>query len=524
MNKRERTLLIGLVTVGGLGVTYTLVYPKVIRPLFDVSTDIADAKAKQAELEEELLRFDVDTVRYKDYVQRTGGTDANRVKDEFYARLNDLIKQTNLEKGRVSPRPPSVDRSSLQKLNFSINAEGTWDDVVQFIRRFYELPHVAQFTDLKLSPAGTRRTARDRVKISGTIEVLVLPKIRDVGNIDGQSGTDEGERIKYVLADASPLTRQPFLEYQEPRPPRPKPQLTVAEGPEEPETPPGPNVELDPDRTQKVIPVIWDSVGVRNLRQKDETQWLDLGDRLDGGEIVLVHPLGVVVRRPDGEFVYPLGRRLSAAIKLEDATAFPEIQVAMGVYVEEEDEEPAEQDADLEPASAAGWDDWRRLLRPRGRMLGGSVDDADLCGPPYQALTFDPGMSEPEPEPVPEPEEPPTDTEVASAEADVRADAETEPEAGSNGSLYDAEPGAADDAAEPVVEEEEGVEAEPSDLAAGTAEEDDVDTNGSLDDADEEYEREGNAEVGEVNADAATDEIDVEAGTAEVEPAEAPQP
>jgi hypothetical protein len=76
------------------------------------------------------------------------------------------------------------------------------------------------------------------------------------------------------------------------------------------------------------------------LRGQGRGEPVSTGGSLDGGIVVLVHPLGVVVRRPDGaEYVYALGESLSEAVELDKAVAYPEIVAALR-RMREQPEEP----------------------------------------------------------------------------------------------------------------------------------------------------------------------------------------
>ncbi len=90
----------------------------------------------------------------------------------------------------------------------------------------------------------------------------------------------------------------------------------------------------DPDRNSKVIrmAMVYDDVAevmVVNTQSK-QSDYVRLGEELDGGNIVLVHALGAASRREDGTTrIYPVGYRLADAMLVENAVdVFPEVVFA----------------------------------------------------------------------------------------------------------------------------------------------------------------------------------------------------
>ena len=61
--------------------------------------------------------------------------------------------------------------------------------------------------------------------------------------------------------------------------------------------------------------------------RNNTTEYVGLGAKLDGGTIELIHPLGAVTRRENGEeLLYPVGKRLVEAVPFEETLAlYPEV-------------------------------------------------------------------------------------------------------------------------------------------------------------------------------------------------------
>ncbi len=330
MKPRERKLLIGLLAAAGVIVIAR--FGAGIWSALDLGDKIKEAREELAEYEEDQTQFDEDQSKYESYIVRTGDTDHKVVKGHLDARLNQLFQESNLRRPRITPKTATDDKNRITSIIFSFNAEGTWEEAMRFTQRVYELPYVAQFTSLKISPVGSRRQVVDRVKIDGDIEVLVVPKMKGV-RVEVPAAAPEGMMVKYTQDDLLAVVN-PFLE-----PVR----EVVAQGPEEdePDDADGNDEDhdlwvRDPAGNKKYITAVWTSGGsedvvrVAHRTVAGDRDWVAIGGELDGGQVVLVHPLGAVVRTPNGDdYVYALGESLSDAIPLEDAVVYPEIQIAM---------------------------------------------------------------------------------------------------------------------------------------------------------------------------------------------------
>ena len=333
MKKRERNLAVALALVGGAAMAYQF-GPGALRS-FDYSKEIDRVRKDYDECEKNKDRFSADVDRYRGYVERTGSTDAERVKTELYASVNELVRQSGLARLRITPKSPEGRKNELQSVKYSLNADGTWTQALEFLRRFYKLPHVAHLGSLTLSPMGGQQNRGDQVKVDADIEVLVLPAAKAVPV--KLEGAPAERPSKSAVVDLFPIS--PFLvpRAEAPLPPRP----TVERPTEVVEA--GPMWTPDPDRERKYIPMAWVSTRSEVLvaqRGQARGEAVSTGGSLDGGIVVLVHPLGAVVRRPDGaEYIYALGESLSEAVELDKAVAYPEIVAALR-RMREQPEEP----------------------------------------------------------------------------------------------------------------------------------------------------------------------------------------
>ncbi len=327
MKAREKKLLIGFAAVVGVVVVSRLA-PN-LGSAFDYTGRIADAREELEDLEKIQSQFQDDQARYAEYVARTGGTDARALELQVKQRIDALITACNLDRPRLAPKSSDDPKTKITTVKFSLSAEGTWPHALRFVRELHELPSVAQCTSLKLSPA-TRRLREDKVKIDADLEVTVLPGMKAAGAIE--TGDPPDLIIKHNDPNLLAMAEPPFW------PPVPEPVLPQPPTPTDPgghdQGPPPPPEERDPLRDEKFITMAWTyGQGEVTIASRVNTTLREVkyvGDDLDGGSIILVHPLGAVTRRDNGaEEFYPTGERLADCVPVEVATAYPEILIGV---------------------------------------------------------------------------------------------------------------------------------------------------------------------------------------------------
>ncbi|MCP4245452.1 MAG: hypothetical protein GY778_00230 [bacterium] len=350
MNPREKKLAGGMAVVVVVAVFGKVVYPMTIKPLFDVSKQIADLETELYDVQEEEAAFDEVLLQYKNFVARTGGTDTKAVRNRVHKQLDTLLEQAALAEPGVTPRNPSRDRKTgLQTMAFGLSGEGSLAAVIDLLRQCYELPYMARFNDLKLTPVIVKRSARKgnsragaksggngdkgRVRLSATLEVMVLPadkrarRLLDLDSLEQPTKVRKhsGERLAMIWE------RDPFSEYVKPvvkptpRKPDPIPK---------PETKPEVKLEPPPDRGDRdaryktvamALKYGRDELLITNSRRKTQ-QYITTGEELDGGELIAVHPYGGIVRKDNGDYFYEVGTLLSEAMLVVLADDYPAIQ------------------------------------------------------------------------------------------------------------------------------------------------------------------------------------------------------
>lgn len=343
MNARERRIAVVLgVVAGGLAV-WKLGLPVIHQQLFAVEADNGKLREQIEELNARLQAGGDPRARYEAFVARTGGVNAEKVKLDLHAKLNELASASGLQSPRLTPSPiadyrpaGSRRRSGTKQVEFTLTAEGTLESVIGFLRSFYELPYISQVGILKLEPMVGRNRREGYVHVRASIEALV-PPMHAMGGINPDLLAQPASDVKHRdLRYAVIWERDPFTEFVEPPPP-PTP---VVEAVQEVtvEAPPAAPPIGDPQAGVKVIRMTLD-YGTAEKRiqeamvvntQDQTSNYVGLGEELDGGKVQLVSAWGVVARRDSGEeFVYGIGKTLAESIPFEASLgSYPEVYYA----------------------------------------------------------------------------------------------------------------------------------------------------------------------------------------------------
>ncbi|MHC4063545.1 MAG: hypothetical protein ACYSUI_03445 [Planctomycetota bacterium] len=360
MNPREKRLAIAVVVLLGIGLVAKVVYPKAIKPMFDVQSEIDDLEAELFDQMEERDKVNDALLEYKEYVARSGGIATGEIHNSLPDQLYAMARGAELQLDRVTPRTLAPEKKTgLQKVSMAMSGEGSLESTIGFLKQCYELPYVARFKDLKLNPIAAKKrtlsnprsrnrsngkteaeTTEERVKLNATLEVLVLPNDPIARrHLDLESLEQPAQKIKYAGDSYAMIwERKPFSEYvvdspvivKGPVPPEDPPR--PEEPPEGPEPPP---VDTgDPNARYKTVAMAAKTIGdncdlgellVVNTRHKTR-QYITTGQQIDGGELIYVHPYGGIVRKENGDYFYEVGSLLSEAIPVAIADDYPAIQ------------------------------------------------------------------------------------------------------------------------------------------------------------------------------------------------------
>ena len=341
MTDREKRIAGVLAFIIGAFVLGRLGWPLLERTVLSVGSENEALREELEDLNAKLDLIEKPRNAYRQYVARTGGTDVDVVRHALRRSLDELIETAGLQGAKLSPKTKTDRKTGVHFVEFGIGAEGSLESIVEFVEAYYELPYVARMTLMKIDPPGRRARQKGRLhKFSATLRTIVLPAhpvglIRDVSQLK-QPATyvkhREGETYALIWE------RTPFEEYEPPIPPPDTSTKEVERRPKQTKTEelPPPLVG-DPERDLKVVRMAMlygvGEVYVVNTRSQT-SEYVAVGDRLDEGELVLVHPLGAVTRREKGDLlVYPVGKLLSESIALDEAKRlWPEIVYAYQAY------------------------------------------------------------------------------------------------------------------------------------------------------------------------------------------------
>ncbi|HNQ23232.1 MAG TPA: hypothetical protein PKK06_09080 [Phycisphaerae bacterium] len=340
MDKRTKALAtVFAVLVGGM-VLYAGVYPRWIKPLLEIDKRIAERLEVLDALETKAAQVELAGRQYRTYVARVGSMDAGKVENNLRARLFGLIEKHRLAQATVSKGRVSADKKiGWQQLTVSVSATDQLERIVEFVEDLSELPDVMQLGSLTLSPVSSTRRAKQRneVKIDMALTVLVLPQQKLAGERFADAGLKQPEtHVRHASLDYSTIWRaDPFSEYEERKPPPPRPTV-VAETEPKPVEPPPPVDNRWQDRAQWQVCVTLlggdggtplDELMMVNTRNQ-QRRYAAVGEDVDGGKLLFVHQRGALVNRQDGDWVYPLGARLDQAVRLAEAVEYPELRRA----------------------------------------------------------------------------------------------------------------------------------------------------------------------------------------------------
>ena len=406
----------------------SVVYPKWLEPMFTIDDRVEEAQSRLDKLEEDKAVVDAAKWTYRRFLDRVNSFDAASLENDLRERLNKMIAEHELDEVTVSGgsgRLSSFGKSNAKRMTLTVDATGSLEGVVGFLRAVYELPHLVRVGNVAIYPSHSSRRKKKnkkaRMQLRVPIEVLVLPQHKMMGRRLAEDELNQPESLvrhegrNYALI----WERTPFTEYVKLEPlvvkvgadvdvlldtrnvtlkgvatggdgdytvtwtttdgagewldklssvktlrPRLKTtklftqsftltitdgsensgtaqiEVTVREKKKKPTDEKKPPEDTGPKRWQdgrqrQLVMVLksrdgdyrHDEVMIYHNRARDTT-YFSPGDEFDGGELLYVHPRGVIVRRQDEYFVYPIGTVASNVVRARDADDFPTLKRA----------------------------------------------------------------------------------------------------------------------------------------------------------------------------------------------------
>lgn len=336
MNKRERILLIAVVAIASVFMGKTIINTVMLGPIRKVDQQILAVKQK-------IEKKDMQLRSRKRALQEWVNLDIQCISQDpevgkrlFIERVQALIRASGLQNPIVKPLKVAARKvAGIERyypIAVNLTADGTLKQITQFLEMFYAEPYLSKITAVSLKPRGKGNI----LKLSKCrLEAIVLPRVAQVKD---QAELQTTSRPA-LLAKTPKLPSEPsryaaiydkniFTPPQKARTgiikttgrstrPRGKRQ-------EEPNREP-PVAKSDGQGSKIVGTVAYGGQKAVYVRNRQGTDLYKLGQQLAGQQIVLVHPLGIILQDSDNNSVYvEIGQNISTAAPL-DSSAAPEL-------------------------------------------------------------------------------------------------------------------------------------------------------------------------------------------------------
>lgn len=373
MTRRERILALCVAgTLGGVGLVKG-VELAVVRPMLHTRDAIGAERVRGQKLDQRAIELADVRREWFDWTRRTLSDDRVVAQRLFREDIHRLLELHGLVNAKVTPGTFVADKNGFVTIPLTIQVKGTLRNVVGFMTDFYNRNYLARLDRVTLSadqsvidavnstraqhraarggtrgagaspaaatPAGPGPDGPD-LNINMTAVTLVLPKAEAEHPVVAEIGPLEegaGRLPQPAAAYAEIFDTHLFRPYQPPEPavvrgptaetePAPQPPAVV---PRPPERPGADRMVLICTTSLYGRPVAY----VRDERQPDQppTQYR-LDEPLDDGTLLLIHPLGLVVRVTKGgthtDYFYRLGTTFAEREEL-DVQLHPDIWQAM---------------------------------------------------------------------------------------------------------------------------------------------------------------------------------------------------
>lgn len=333
MTPRERLLSYSVIGTLALAAGTTLVRSRVVRPMREMSQRVVELEQRRETLVNRIRQREIVIANWQKRTERTLGVSAIEAQQRFRFDVQKLLEAAGVTGFVTDPLDPYEERKGFRKgfveLPVSVRGEMTLEQLVHFLREFYRRPYVSRVTTLSLSmPASAASAARTTTPRKGAAQTtteprlsvlrlilttLVLPGAPEAPSrpLDAAALNDPDElrRLDPRVLAAADLEEYDeiartnvFKLYVEPPRVAERPPPDPRKADEPPRPPPRRDPREHADKLRLVAttslngePVAW----VEDERRKSEPPaQYRLNDSFDDGRLVLIHPLGVVVRVP----------------------------------------------------------------------------------------------------------------------------------------------------------------------------------------------------------------------------------
>ncbi|MBU0641482.1 MAG: type II secretion system protein M [Planctomycetes bacterium] len=357
MTRREQRLATLVGTAVALLVLYQVAGRGVVNPYQRLLSDQQSTAQRKFDLEVMLRGGDGIREAWQAATAATLGADPHAAQRVFREDIGQLLRKHGLEEDlKLRSLPHRTLKNGFAEVPVSISVKGELDEIVDFMCEFYQRPYYAKLTRVKLvgdesslrssasvsstgkkgrkSSRHANREGRGSTKLSVTMTAaaLVVPPEKGIPHIEfdwERVGADVPARLAAELDAYGEVVQANFFEkYVKPAEPARPPAETVATTDRPP--PPQPPRDPRPDAGNLHLIATMATFGeytayVQHDERRDQPpESYSVGDAIDDGTLVLVHPKGMVVRVENGaevgaQYFYPLGTSFKERERLDPA-------------------------------------------------------------------------------------------------------------------------------------------------------------------------------------------------------------
>lgn len=211
MNARERTLVVALLGVVGLGVFAIGAWVWFVVPLREYNARISSMQAENAEKQAEINLFRMERKKLVMARMKSLPASQNEASTEYISYLHPLLSESGLTPEEIRPsnpvdvKPvsniPNVKKVGHQVMTFQVRARGTLSQLVSAMEEMRRTPYEHRIKNLTIDRAdNAAKDPNARLIINMLIETLLVAKT------ESKPGIPPGVDMKLVFVDS--LTAQ----------------------------------------------------------------------------------------------------------------------------------------------------------------------------------------------------------------------------------------------------------------------------------------------------------------------------
>lgn len=349
MTTRETVLAAGVGGVLAVAALHQVLTWAVLKPFNAVDKRIAAAQSRYVELTGKKKNNAPKKAAWEALSQRTLGVDPVVAAERFHADIQSLLRTHQLENGatNLKNQPHKIEKTcGLVEVSVTLNLRGELPRLVALLRDIYRRPYFTRVDLFKIDAGEVRpRNNRGRggsaepLAVNMRVYTLVLPRLKDlkstpIEDLAAIADKFDESRLPGDPAEYDAIAATNIFRWNEP----PRPPVVAHVDPQPTTTQESRIRDRRPTRpreSSKLLCGVTSLHGEQIAYVRDESKREEaplevrVNDELDGGRLVLVHPLGAVVHVEEGgdggmNYFYPLGRKFGER-EVFDRAKYPEI-------------------------------------------------------------------------------------------------------------------------------------------------------------------------------------------------------